>query len=60
MVVPSLGFSVTVAVSLKCSIVREESAVSFAPAGSMPRAVRMNEAAAALRSKVMIGFVITA
>src|SRR5258706_11171835 len=60
MVVPSLGFSVTVAVSLKCSIVRDESAGSFAAAALMPKAVTMNEASAALRSKAMFGFVATA
>src|SRR5258708_28586244 len=60
MVVPSFGFSVTVAASLKCSIVREDNAGSFAPAVLMPRAATINEASAALRNKVMIDFVITA
>ena len=50
MVVPSLGFSVTVAVSLKCSIVRDESAGSLAPAVLMPRTEAMNDARAALRN----------
>src|SRR5712672_2787581 len=44
----------TNAFSLKCSIVRDESAGSFAPAVPMPRAATMKEASAALRSKVMI------
>src|SRR4029077_6763092 len=56
MVVPSLGFSGPVAVSLKCSIVREESAASFAPAFT-PSAVTMHDASIAVRSRLTIDII---